>query len=530
MKRPEGSYSSRDAPLGSPLSFHARPSLHARRLLNSAFDLAPRFVALSLAALLLSDCGGGGGGGHTSSTGLTTTPPTTTTPTTPTTNPTDPSPTVAPDPATTTTTSTPSALGYKQNPVTQEDIWSEKALAPINAFVPIIVNGITGQNQVVSMFDTGVYAAHRDLVGQILTTQGYSVENSAVQTITTDPDSETHGTAVASLIVGIRGNLGMEGIAPGAKLVPIQFSEDAQGNLKNIDDAHMPQAINYVRGLGNVHVMNNSWNIAASSTVGLSIAQYEAQAHATLVSAIPQTVAAWQNFVNAGNVVVWAAGNESAAEPDAMAGLPAEAPALQPGWVAVVSITSTGALASYSNQCGTTAAYCIAAVGDQVTVAVGPTVFASTYAIGSGTSFAAPSVTGAIALLMSAAPNITAQQALQILFQTAVKTGVYAQSAIYGQGVVDLNRAMQPVGKTVIAASGLSPFPADTTVIATSGAFGATLAGALSQHSIIIQDSYRRPYDMPLQGRVMPLTPAINAGYRLAQFGRSDIQIGRAHV
>jgi hypothetical protein len=29
---------------------------------------------------------------------------------------------------------------------------------------------------------------------------------------------------------------------------------------------------------------------------------------------------------------------------------------------------------------------------------------------------------------------------------------------------------------------------------------------------------------MPLQGRVMPLTPAINAGYRLAQFGRSDIR------
>jgi subtilisin family serine protease len=455
-----------------------------------------RLLLAAGAALVLQNCGGGGGGGGGSThTGMSTVPVTTV--------------------ATT-------VLGFAVQPVTGEDRNSQNALGPVNAFVPMINDNILGQGQILAEFDTGVLATHSDLTGQILSGLGYNIDTSQQQNIATDPDSDNHGTAVASLMVGIRGNGGMEGIAPGAQLVPFQFAEDSKGNLTDIDDAHLAPALNYLLTLPNVHVVNNSWNLSQDKNTGLSIQQYEAANHTTLASVFPNAIAAWQTFVNRGNVVVWASGNESAVEPDGMAGLPLEVPSLQPGWAVVVSITTTGTLSSFSNACGSTAAFCIAAVGSSVTVAVGPSVAVSGLATGSGTSFSAPTVSGAIAVLMSASPNITAQQALQILFQTANKTGAFADTATYGQGVMDLNKAMQPVGQAMVSAVSITAQPAATTIVATSSAFGGTLAGKLAAQSIVVQDDFQRGFVMPLAAHVVSIAPAMNADYRLAQFGRSD--------
>ena len=184
-----------------------------------------------------------------------------------------------------------------------------------------------------------------------------------------------------------------------------------------------------------------------------------------------------------------------------------------------------GTLAGYSNACGATAAYCIAAVGSNVTVAVGTNVFASGYGVGSGTSFAAPAVAGAIALLMSAAPNITAQQALQILFETANKTGIYAQTAIYGQGVLDLNQAMQPVGQVTVSANGVTAAPASMTTIALGSAFGAQPMQALAATPMVVQDSFKRDFEVTLSSRVVEGAPPLEAGYRLALFGRPALTV-----
>ena len=55
----------------------------------------------------------------------------------------------------------------------------------------------------------------------------------------------------------------------------------------------------------------------------------------------------------------------------------------------------------------------------------------------SGTSFSAPHVAGALALLLQAFPSLTGQQALQILFQTATDLGAPGVDPIYGHGLVD---------------------------------------------------------------------------------------------
>ena len=64
----------------------------------------------------------------------------------------------------------------------------------------------------------------------------------------------------------------------------------------------------------------------------------------------------------------------------------------------------------------------------------------------SGTSFAAPQVAGAIALLLQAFPNLTAQQAVQILFSSADDLGAPGIDPVYGQGELDLAKAFQPMG------------------------------------------------------------------------------------
>ncbi|MGH7089577.1 MAG: S8 family serine peptidase, partial [Stellaceae bacterium] len=171
-------------------------------------------------------------------------------------------------------------LGFAIAPTSTEESLSGNALGPINAFVPIDRYGIRGQNQIVAIFDTGVDAGHPDLTGRILATEGFNEGSDTRETIAADPDGDAHGTAVSSLITGgIGPNLQVEGVAPDAQIVPVQLSEDRFGDFDRIDDTHLAPAVAYVSGLGNVHVINNSWNF-----VGLSIGQYEQQIGHTLAA------------------------------------------------------------------------------------------------------------------------------------------------------------------------------------------------------------------------------------------------------
>ena len=63
-----------------------------------------------------------------------------------------------------------------------------------------------------------------------------------------------------------------------------------------------------------------------------------------------------------------------------------------------------------------------------------------------GTSFAAPLVSGSLALLKQLFPTVGNYELVNRLLVTANKTGIYADSSIYGQGLLDLNSATRPVG------------------------------------------------------------------------------------
>ena len=130
-------------------------------------------------------------------------------------------------------------------------------------------------------------------------------------------------------------------------------------------------------------------------------------------------------------------------------------------WLVVGNIDTSGSTVSSSsvtrqgNQCGVVAEYCVQADGTEITS--GDTGN-STYSVLSGTSMAAPQVSGSVALLAQAFPNHTPAQLVDRIlasanndFFTATGTtsfinGVtHGYNSEFGHGIVDLSAALLPI-------------------------------------------------------------------------------------
>ena len=146
--------------------------------------------------------------------------------------------------------------------------------------------------------------------------------------------------------------------------------------------------------------------------------------------------------------------------------------------VAATSKISGNTLKDYSHYCGWAQSWCLAApVGTHV-AAISTTAanIDSKYYVKSyneisgtfsGTSNAAPVISGGVAFLMGAYPYLTSQQIVEILFRSANKTvfsgwdndgtwtdsfgNTYRTSSKYGHGMLDLNAATEPLGVLSVA-------------------------------------------------------------------------------
>ena len=120
--------------------------------------------------------------------------------------------------------------------------------------------------------------------------------------------------------------------------------------------------------------------------------------------------------------------------------------------IVVGNLTSTNAAAASSNYCGDTRNYCLFAPGTSIR----STLNGGNYGIGSGTSFAAPYVAGAAAVVKAAFPGVSNEDVVNRLLLTAADLGDPGVDSVFGRGRLDLEAAMAPVGPT--------GFPLGTTV------------------------------------------------------------------
>jgi hypothetical protein len=110
---------------------------------------------------------------------------------------------------------------------------------------------------------------------------------------------------------------------------------------------------------------------------------------------------------------------------------------------------------------------------------------------------AAPLVSGAIAGLKSMFPNLSYQDIAARLLTTANKTGIWANTAIYGQGLMDLEAASNPVG-------GLS-LPTGSHTSGSSGSVAiskitlpGSMASSIRNSKILLVDNYQKaPFWVP---------------------------------
>jgi subtilisin family serine protease len=243
----------------------------------------------------------------------------------------------------------------------------------------------TGEGVLVGILDSGiqahlqfdeVYTVHIDLVGGGVAGPGAA-----------------HGTSVASIITG------SEGIAPDAELFVVRVLDDA--GLGN--SYHVAQGIVQAVDLG-VKVINMSLGLYQDAPL---LRQAVAYAH------------------ERGVLMVAAAGNDGY---DRM-----PYPAAYPEVLAVTAVDASGQQARFPNQ---SKEIDFAAPGVGILTAQedeGTVLF-------SGTSAAAPFVSGTLASLISGTDALPPKQAVELLERLLNDQGAPGADPVYGAGVLDWNR------------------------------------------------------------------------------------------
>ena len=205
--------------------------------------------------------------------------------------------------------------------------------------------------------------------------------------------------------------------------------------------------------------------------------------------------------------------------PELLPGLPLRIAELRSHMVAVAATRRDGELASFSNRCGMAARWCMAAPGEEIlTARYRPSQDQRDYGLSSGTSFAAPYVTGGLAVLQHYFRNqMTNPQILTRLYRTAtvdpdpVAPGGQCPlhldtdgdrsrcelSSTHGWGLMNLDAATRPVGGAGVALDGSlrgRRVAASSSFLRGGPALGDSLASALRGRSMALFDELDAPF------------------------------------
>jgi len=319
-------------------------------------------------------------------------------------------------------------------------------LAQLNV-LPLNNYGYDGTGINVAVVDSGIDASHPEFLNS--TIRGYDFSNSATGY---GGDPNGHGTHVASIIAGDADGTGMRGVAYDATLYSYRVDADGDGTFEALNTDSQLAAVARRHITDNIHVSNNSWGSATAVT---------AYTTSQMRSIYSRSISAFADAQAAGTLFVFAAGNSGNSEVSEEAGLPYHAPELVDAWLVVVASDENGVETGFTNRCGVAAAFCVTAPGNRVLAADAGT---TGYVALSGTSMAAPFVSGLAAALMEKFPNLTPKQIATRIKTTAslapltgffgetlANDGTAAMEAIFGHGLVDSGAAAAQIGNLTYA-------------------------------------------------------------------------------
>ena len=350
--------------------------------------------------------------------------------------------------------------------------------------------GATGAGVVVAVVDTGIDATHEELNANV------SVQSKDIANGAPISDMVGHGTFVAGIIAAEKNGFGFHGVAFGAKILAIRVdtvSTDAVACSPDpppcslLFDSDIAAGITYATG--RAHIINLSLGGPSPS---------------------PEMEQPLIDAAAAGAIIVVSTGNES---------LPGS-PALDPLWpaayagdtgvggvnesgqiIAVGAVDSAGNLAVFSNQCGAAMDFCLVAPG----VDIISTMPNQKVGLASGTSFAAPHVSGAAALLIQLWPTLLPAEVVQIMLTSATDLGAVGVDPVYGHGLLNLGAAVLPAGTLAVPLTSLAGgdlVALDGTALSLGSAFGDALTGSSLLGQAFALDDYDRNFSVDLNDSV----------------------------
>ena len=388
-------------------------------------------------------------------------------------------------------------------------------LGRINA-AAAYARGATGAGETILIMDSGIRSTHREFTDGLSTKVTFETEAGY------NPNNmdRYHGTAVSALAAGRRdGGAGMNGL----NMHGVAFDADVYFREVDLSDPvpgynpfelHLTDAADdqeFADFLSPIFARTEGYIINFSFGREGAISLYRSDLVRNRL-AITAAVLAQAGTPDADKkIVVWAAGNAgretnldgSAARfdsPELLSGMGAYFTELQSHVLAVVALDQDGTIADYSNRCGIAKSFCLAAPGTDMLSTNTRNGNDQEYFLGSGTSFAAPMVSGSLALLRQYfRGQLGSTDLVNRLLATANRAGIYANSDIYGHGLVDLDAATRPSGGTLTTGLPGDPTsrPLGGSGIALAGgggAFGASLQRAMADVEIAGFDALGAPF------------------------------------
>ena len=503
-------------------------------------------ILLASALLILAGCGGGGGTRQDSPPPVTEPPP----------DMPDPSPGM-PDPSPDMPDPDTAERELRQEFAAHPEFRNQPALEQVKAHYAY-ARGATGEGVVIGIVDDGVDPDHPEFEGKLLPESyhlsGYNPDFDFCAVRDAEGYCEqgppSHGTLVAGVMAAHRqaaaagdtdNGVSIHGVAFDADLVSVGIPFDDPPDYYDPVDLVSPGVFTSLdQDFAGIADTLNPSVTAVNLSLGLP-GNIEEYTEAQIRGALPLTIDAIAQADTPAServIYVWAAGNangelladgavEDATSVEIAAGMPVHIRELRGHSLAVVATEPGGRIAGFSNRCGIAGDFCLAAPGVDVTGPIPnsycPTGEGNCYSNASGTSLAAPIVTGGIALLAQRyRGQLGNDEIVARLLQTADRTGIYADADVYGQGFLDLDAATRPVGETrLIAGRSLSGPSAleQVSAISMGPAFGDAVSRGLALREVAGFDELDAPFFRLLGDYVRHANPGIRLEDRLRVSG-----------
>jgi subtilisin family serine protease len=396
---------------------------------------------------------------------------------------------------------------------TQTSVWEtseyykSRTLQSINASTAWS-RGFTGKGSVIAILDSGIDAKNTEFDKRIKLIQDFSGSGSIV-------DNIGHGTHVAGIAAAAHNGVGVEGVAFDATLLIGKVTNNGSATTTTLGNG-----VQWANN-NNADVANMSFSSTLSAaTIGAKlIAPGVYSTVYTNTGSLPgvSNTQQWVDAMKGNMVLVLAAGNDGTAWSGGLAQMATATDKsgnlLLGGRVIIAgnwNEQSNTGLGPSSNAAATLCQVVVANVcqdryrmsqfyllapGTGISSTVPLSLNNTGFSNMTGTSMAAPAISGGVAIIHQMWPQMTGANIVQLLFVTANKNLPGYKPELYGQGLMDLDKATRPFGTLGIPTTGRLSGPTTTAVQPVLVTSGSASTGKVS--GLMVVDSFQRDFYLP---------------------------------